>query len=106
MPFAELDKLEPREVLPGLEGRFIHGERSTLVYWEYESGTVLPPHTHEHEQITNVLEGELELTIKGETHTLEPGMVAVIPGGVKHRGFAFTHCKVLDVFIPVREDYK
>ncbi|NOQ40057.1 MAG: cupin domain-containing protein, partial [Anaerolineales bacterium] len=47
-----------------------------------------------------------ELTVDGEPLVLEPGMVAVIPGGVPHSGVALTPCRLLDAFHPVREDYQ
>ena len=34
------------------------------------------------------------------------GEVAVIPSGAVHSGRALTQCRFLDVFHPVREDYK
>jgi hypothetical protein len=33
-------------------------------------------------------------------------MVALIPGGVTHGGKTLTACKVIDIFAPVREDYR
>jgi quercetin dioxygenase-like cupin family protein len=59
-----------------------------------------------HEVIVNVIEGTLELTIDKETRTLTGGMAAVIPSNVPHTAKAITDCFVLDVFHPVREDYK
>ena len=53
-----------------------------------------------------MLAGTLELTVSGETHTLRPGDVFVIPPGVLHSGRALSQCRVLDVFAPVREDYR
>ena len=32
--------------------------------------------------------------------------VLVIPGDVPHSGRSHTHCKILDVFSPVREEYR
>ena len=37
---------------------------------------------------------------------LTPGTVALIPSGVRHSGRAVTDCQLLDVFHPVREDYR
>jgi len=94
------------EVIKGFKARFIHTENTTLGYWEVERGAVLPMHRHLHEQITQVEEGEFQLTIDGKTETYLKGMVAVIPSNVEHGGVAVTDCKLFDIFSPVREDYK
>ena len=101
-----LDQIEERELIPGFRVRFVHGERLTMAYWSIEAGAELREHTHEHEQITNVIEGEFEMTIEGDSYRYSSGMVAVIPSNAVHRGKAITDCRVIDVFCPVREDYK
>ena len=101
-----LDSLDPREPIAGHRGRFIHSEHTTHVYWEIEEGAVLPEHSHPHEQIANLLEGSYQLVVGGETHDLKVGDVLVIPGGVPHSGHAKTACRILDVFSPVREEYR
>jgi quercetin dioxygenase-like cupin family protein len=53
-----------------------------------------------------VQEGEFELTVAGQPIVLRPGEVLVIPSGVRHAGRAITDCRLLDVFNPVREDYR
>ncbi|MBN2346930.1 MAG: cupin domain-containing protein [Candidatus Aminicenantes bacterium] len=78
----------------------------TLAYWRIEAGAALPDHAHPHEQVTQVIEGEFELTMDGEARTLKPGHVAVIPGNAPHCGKALTACKITDAFYPVREDYR
>ncbi len=103
---VSLQYLEPKELIPGFHGRFVHTEQATLVFWEIEAGAVLPEHSHFHEQTTCVMEGQFELTIAGETGVYAPGVVAVIPSHTVHSGRALTNCKVLDVFCPVREEYK
>jgi quercetin dioxygenase-like cupin family protein len=37
---------------------------------------------------------------------LTPGKVVVIGSNVPHSGKAITDCRILDVFQPVREDYR
>ncbi|MEO9869237.1 cupin domain-containing protein [Ekhidna sp.] len=105
MIFRELDKINSKEILPGYTVRFVHSERMTFAYWDVKKGSPLPEHSHHHEQVANVLEGEYELTVNGETKRLVPGDVAVIPSNIPHSGVAITDCKLLDVFAPVREDY-
>jgi quercetin dioxygenase-like cupin family protein len=102
----EISQIEPREIVKGYKARFIHSEKLTLAFWEVEQGALMPQHTHFHEQITQVLEGRFELTVDGLSMVYEPGMVGVIPSHARHGGIALTPCKLLDIFSPVREDYR
>jgi quercetin dioxygenase-like cupin family protein len=106
MYFNNLDEITEREIVPGYRAKFIHAEGMTLAYWKVEAGAALPEHSHPHEQIANVLEGEFELTVAGESRVLIPGQVAVIPGNMPHSGRAITACRLLDAFQPAREDYR
>lgn len=101
-----LSELAGKEPVPGARGRFVHSEHMTLAWWEFAAGTPLPEHSHPHEQMTCILDGTFELTIAGEPHRLEAGMVAVIPPDARHAGRAITECRLVDVFYPVREDFR
>ena len=101
-----LDKIEAREIVPGFKGRFIHSEAMTFAYWSIAQGAALPSHSHFHEQVVNMLDGEFELTIEGVAHRLTAGNVLVIPRNAKHHGHAITDCRILDVFQPCRDDYR
>ena len=101
-----VDDIEPRELIPGTVVRFVHGERMTVAHWHFDPGIPLPDHSHPHEQVTNILEGEFELTVDGEPILLRGGDYLVIPPGVPHSGRSITACRILDVFSPVREDYR
>ena len=48
----------------------------------------------------------MEFILNGKTQMLLPGMGAFIASNVLHGAKAVTACKVIDVFTPVREDYK
>ena len=56
----------------------------TFAWWTIDAGAEVPEHAHPHEQVVNVLEGELALTVDGTEHVLRPGDVVAIPGGVRH----------------------
>lgn len=101
-----ITEIEPKEIFKGFKGRFVHMESFTIAFWDIEAGSELPLHSHIHEQTTEVIEGELEMTCNGVTKVYKPGMIITIPSNVIHGGRAITHCKLRDVFCPVREDYK
>lgn len=105
MAVHQLEDILEEEIMPGYRARFVHGQNMSLAYWRIEKGAPLPLHAHIHEQLTNVLSGEFELTIGDETHVLRAGSVATIPPNVSHKGKALTDCEILDAFYPVREDY-
>ena len=97
---------EERTVIPGFHGRFVHSERLTFALWRIEAGAVLPLHRHEHEQVVHVYSGELEIVLEGVAHRCTPGTVLVIPPNARHEGRALSDSAVMDVFAPVREDYR
>lgn len=106
MTITDIRQQPAREIVSGYFARFVHSANVTIAYWEVEAGAELPEHSHKHEQLTNVIEGQFRLIIEGETFLLEPGHVAEIPPHVPHSGAAVTPCRLIDVFFPVREDYR
>ena len=94
-------------IFPGVEIFTTHGDAVMLSLVEFEPHAVVKEHSHPHEQMGLLLEGELEFTIGGKTRILQPGEMWCIPGGVVHRAVAGDHpVRALDVFHPIREDYK
>jgi len=104
--FTRFDNIEPRELISGFWVRFIHTPSQTFALFEIDKGARLPEHSHMHEQVSQVLEGEFELTIEGVSKVCKSGDVAVIASNSLHSGTALTSCKILDTFSPAREDYK
>jgi len=96
----------PHALVAGVTMRPLFGEGAMLNLLEFEPGARVPPHDHPHEQLGYVIEGELVLAIDGVEHRLGPGAAYAIPGGVEHGAWSEVPCLVLDVFQPVREDYR
>jgi quercetin dioxygenase-like cupin family protein len=95
-----------KELVKGITGYYAHGSSMTFGFIEIKAGSDLPAHQHIHEQITYVIEGQLDMTIGGKPCPLSAGMYYVIPSNVTHSAIARTDCKLIDAFCPVREDYK
>jgi quercetin dioxygenase-like cupin family protein len=102
----KIDEIGPRELIPGTTVRFVHSERMTIAYWQFDPGVDLPEHSHPHDQICNVIEGEFELTVDGTPEIMTADHCRVIPPNVVHSGRSITACRIIDVFSPVREDYR
>jgi quercetin dioxygenase-like cupin family protein len=107
MPFYNPNDRPVKHLVPGMHIRTFWGEQQLLSLVELDANTILPRHSHPHEQSTLVLEGELEFELGGETRTIRAGELVIIPGGVEH--FVTVGpmpTRVLDTFSPVREDLK
>ena len=106
MNLVNLFDIKEENILPGYWVKFVHSANMTFAHWRIEAGAPLPNHSHPHEQVTTILDGDFEITIDGETKVLSPGMVVIIPGDTKHSGRAVSECRILDTFYPAREDYR
>jgi len=101
-----IDQVKKKKLIEGIIGQYVHGDSTTFGYVTIEEGSQLPLHNHPHEQITYMIEGKLKMQIGDEELVLEPGCVKVIPSNTPHSAVALTACKLIDVFSPVREDYR
>lgn len=105
--FATAAECARHTIFPGVNISTLAGEQMMLSLVDFEPHAIVQPHSHPHEQMGMLLEGELTFTIGGETRTLHPGEMWRIPGGVVHSAVAGDRpVKALDFFHPVREDYR
>ena len=103
--FSESD-LQEKELLEGITLRVVSGEKTMMTIFEFERGSAIPSHRHPHEQITYILEGELEFTVEGETKLLRKGDGVVIPSNHEHSVKVLkAPAKAVDAWYPRREDY-
>ena len=100
------DEIGERTIIKGFHGKFIHSERMTFVLWRFDAGTILPRHQHPHEQVAHRARGRARDHRRRRDLPCTPGSVLVIPPNAWHEGIFRTETRVLDVFAPVREDYR
>src|SRR5689334_17955753 len=105
--FVRFDDVRAFELVDGVRGRPLFGARAMLNLIEFDAGATVPAHSHPHEQLGIVLRGMQALVVDGVAHELGPLEGYVMPGGVEHSAYCGPDgALVLDVFQPVREDYR
>ena len=105
--FVAAGSVQARTLFPGVAIQATAGDGIMLSLVTLEAGSVVPEHSHPHEQMGLMISGRAEFTIGGLTRVLGPGDIWRIPGHVPHRVQTLDGpAVVLDVFHPVREDYR
>ena len=107
MSFCDIDNRASKELAPGVHARTFWAEKMLLAHVELEAYAEVANHSHRHEQCGTVVAGKIVLSINGEKRTLTAGDCYVIPAGVEHWATTgSTPATLVDVFSPVREEYK
>lgn len=97
------------KVSADFERSIAHLENLMLVVCDFMNGPMKeqePPHSHPHEQITYVAEGELEFYKDNVKHNLKKGDIILIPSGIPHCIKTLSsYVRLIDTFSPVRKDF-
>jgi quercetin dioxygenase-like cupin family protein len=104
MPFIDTNSLNVIERLPGWFGRYFHSANMTIAHYDFKRGSSIHEHHHPQEEVYEVIDGELEMTIDGETRIVRAGIVAIVPGNVPHSVKALTDGRAIIVDYPLRSD--
>lgn len=105
MKTAAWDTITTDNLIQGIQRRIVTGERVMLGRLFFPKGAKVPAHTHESEQITNVLSGALKFVIEGEEIVVGAGEVLVIPSNALHSAEALEETDEIDTFSPIRTDW-
>ena len=105
--FPAPDECARHTIFPGVHIRTAAADKMMLSVVDIAPHAVVAEHSHPHEQVGMVVLGKAIFYIGDEEKTLQAGDLYRIPGGVAHRVVALDEpVKALDVFYPVREDYR
>jgi quercetin dioxygenase-like cupin family protein len=109
MPVKKENSTIPEKVKEGFSRRVTHLDNLMVVVCDFTNGPMAipdPPHSHPHEQITYVAEGDLFLFLDGIKHKLTRGDIFLAPGNIPHCIQTISqHVRLIDSFSPVREDF-
>ncbi len=104
MPFIDTRELKTIERLPGWKGRYFDSNNMTFGHYVFESGATIHEHSHLNEEVWNVVEGQLEVTIGGEARIAGPGCVAIVPPNTLHSVRAISDGRAIVVDHPLRAE--
>ena len=102
MPFVDLDTLAPFEKGAGWRARLFHTGSLTISHWSFEAGASVHPHHHPQEEVWEILEGVVEITVDGVAQVARPGIVAVVPPNTTHSVRALEAGRAVVIDHPLR----
>jgi len=101
MAFIDTSKLPTIERLPGWRGRYFDSPSMTFGHYEFDAGSSIHEHFHPQEEVWQIIEGELEITIGGVTQRAGPGFAGVVPPNTPHSVKAISSGKAIVVDYPL-----
>jgi quercetin dioxygenase-like cupin family protein len=102
MPFVDTNALPRHERRPGWLGRYFNSPSLTFAHWDFTKGSDIHEHAHPQEEVWEVIEGELAVTIAGETQVAGAGMVAIVPADTPHSVVALSDGRAIVIDYPLR----
>jgi quercetin dioxygenase-like cupin family protein len=107
MPFYSSDERASKTLFGEISAKTFWGDKMLISLVDLPARSVVPLHSHPHEQVGYLVKGSVTFTIGDEKKLLTVGDVWVIPGGVEHMVETGDEDSLaIDIFSPVREDYK
>ena len=103
MPFIATRELKTIERLPGWKGSYFDSNSMTFGHYVFDSGSSIHEHSHPNEEVWNVIEGQLEVTIDGIAQVAGPGFVAIVPPNTLHSVRAISGGRAIVVDTPRRD---
>ena len=105
MPFVDTQSLPVIERLPGWRGRYFHTQNMTFAHYDFTRGASIHEHFHPQEEVYEVIEGELVVTIEGVAETVRAGLAAIVPSNARQSVKALTDGKAVIVDYPARREF-
>lgn len=107
MPFWNIDERPEQGLFEGVKIRTVYGERIMMSFVYFEPHSLVPEHSHPHEQMGTVMEGRFRLTVNGDSKVIKKGDTYLVPSNAKHSAESLDEPAIaLDIFSPPREEYK
>ena len=96
------------EVNSSMSRQIVSGEKLMIAKMKFKAGFLVPLHNHVHEQVTQVISGQMRFWLGGnkeQVMDLNPGDVLVIPSNLPHEALMIGDVEEIDTWAPPRQDW-
>ena len=102
------DDVPVEQVTPKMQRQMVYGDKVMVAKMKFKDGFLVPQHSHENEQITQVTKGAIRFWFgadKEDVMDLHAGDVVVIPAHVPHEALMVGDVEETDTWSPIRSDW-
>lgn len=102
------DALPTEQVAPEMTRKMIYGEKIMIAKMTFQDGFIVPWHSHENEQLSEVISGTIRFWLDDNEEAyidVHAGESLVIPGHVRHKALIIGEVVATDTFSPPRQDW-
>jgi quercetin dioxygenase-like cupin family protein len=102
------DVVPAEEVTPQMNRKIIAGEKLMIAKMKFKDGFRVPLHSHENEQITEVISGTIRFWFgnnREQVMDLHAGELVVIPPNLPHEALMIGEVEEIDHWAPPRQDW-
>ncbi len=101
----EWETVKKEELSSEISRQMIYGDKAMIARLELKKGAVVPEHSHENEQLSWIINGDLKFRRNNQEIHVKSGEVLRIPSNVKHEAIAVEDTVDVDIFSPIRNDW-
>lgn len=102
------EDIPTEEVTPMMKRKIVSGEKMMIARMQFKDGFRVPLHSHENEQITQVISGSIQFWFgenKDQEMMLNAGELVVIPAHLPHEALMIGDVEEIDSWSPPRQDW-
>lgn len=109
MPVQKYSEMKTDVIRQDVERRLGYTDNLMMTIIDFNDGPQVEPelpHSHPHEQISYVVEGEINFFLEGVCERLGPGDMFLVPPDKPHSiQLLSKYVRLIDCFSPVRQDF-
>lgn len=103
--YVDFKSIPVNQLTDKISMRFVTSSQFTVIQWELKAGAKLPAHFHINEQVTRVLDGNVEVQSGDKIYNLHSGDIMIFPPNTPHGFIALSDALLYEQQTPIREDF-